>query len=80
MRGGIDLWSAGALIIAAIVLAPILAVVWLALSPTQNIWPHLLATTLPRYMTNTLVLMTGVGAMVAAVGTGAAWLVVMYRF
>jgi iron(III) transport system permease protein len=80
LRGGIDLWSAGALVIAAIVLAPILAVVWLALSPTQNIWPHLLATTLPRYMTNTLVLMTGVGAMVAAVGTGAAWLVVMYRF
>jgi iron(III) transport system permease protein len=45
-----------------------------------DIWPHLLSTTLPRYVGNTLVLMVGVGALTAAVGTGAAWLVTMYRF
>jgi iron(III) transport system permease protein len=75
-----DLWSAGAVVIAALVLVPILSVLWLAFHPTQNIWPHLIATTLPRYLSNTLVLMLSVGALTAAVGTGAAWLVVNYRF
>ena len=68
------------MIIAALVLLPILAVIWFALTPTENIWPHLVATTLPRYLGNTVVMMTAVGVVTAAVGTGAAWLVVMYRF
>ena len=76
----IDRWSVGALIIAALVLMPILAVVWFAVTPTDNIWPHLLRTTLPRYLSNTLILMGSVGVITAAVGAGAAWLVVMYRF
>lgn len=62
------------------VMMPILAVVWFALTPTENIWPHLISTTLPRYLSNTFVLMLSVGAITAVVGTGTAWLVVMYRF
>ncbi len=77
---GPDMWSVTALLIAAVVVAPMLAVVWLAFHPTENIWPHLIATVLPRYIRNTLMLMAGVGVLAAAVGTGAAWLVVMYRF
>lgn len=73
-------WTLGALVIAALVLAPILSVVWIAFHPVENIWPHLMATVLPRYFGNTLVLMGGVGVLTAAAGTGAAWLVVMYRF
>ncbi|MEN9410354.1 MAG: hypothetical protein RL216_2328 [Pseudomonadota bacterium] len=76
----LDGWSVGAVLIAAVVLAPMLAVVWIALHPTENIWPHLMDTVLPRYFRNTLLLMGGVGLLTAAVGTGAAWLVVMYRF
>ena len=75
-----DRWSVGAALIAAVVLAPMLAVVWIAFHPTENIWPHLMATVLPRYFGNTLILMVGVGVVTAAVGTGAAWLVAMYRF
>ena len=75
-----DPWSVAALTIALLVVAPVLAVIWLALRPSENIWPHLLATTLPRYLGNTGVLMLGVGALSAVVGTGAAWLVTMYRF
>lgn len=75
-----DLWSVGALLIAAVVLLPILSVFWIALHPSDNIWPHLMATTLPRYFGNSLFLMVGVGLMSAVVGTGAAWLVVMYDF
>jgi iron(III) transport system permease protein len=79
-RWRLDGWSIGAALIAGVVLAPMLAVVWIAFHPTENIWPHLMATVLPRYFTNTLILMVGVGAVTAAVGTGAAWLVAMYRF
>ena len=75
-----DPWSVLALVIAALVLLPVAAVVWLALFPTENIWPHMLATTLPRYLANTGILMAGVAVLTAAIGTGAAWLVTMYRF
>ncbi len=76
----LDGWSIGALVIAAVVLAPMLAVLWIAFHPTENIWPHLVATVLPRYFTATLRLMIGVGVLTAAMGAGAAWLVTMYRF
>lgn len=73
-------WSLGALLIAAIVVLPILSVVWIALTPGENIWPHLISTTLPRYMRNTLILMVSVGVLSGLIGTGAAWLITRYRF
>jgi iron(III) transport system permease protein len=73
-------WSIGAVCIAVMVLIPIVAVIWFALTPTENIWPHLLRTTLPRYLMNTAVLMFCVGTLTAMIGTGAAWMVVMYQF
>ncbi|WP_243612035.1 ABC transporter permease [Shimia aestuarii] len=75
-----SIWSIGALVIAAVVLLPIAAVVVLALNPTENIWGHLISTTLPRYMRNTVVLMLCVGLVAASIGTVAAWLVTRYRF
>jgi len=73
-------WSLGALLIAAIVVMPILSVVWIALTPGENIWPHLISTTLPRYLRNTAILMVCVGLLSGLVGTGAAWMVTRYRF
>ena len=73
-------WSLGAMVIAAAVVGPLAAIIWMALNPVENIWPHLMATTLPRYLFNTVLLCLGVGGLSAAVGTGAAWLVTMYRF
>ncbi|WP_417743756.1 ABC transporter permease [Salipiger sp.] len=73
-------WSTGAALIAAVVLGPILAVLWIAAFPAENIWPHLVSTTLPRYMTNTLVLMFGVGVLAGCAGSGAAWLIARYEF
>jgi iron(III) transport system permease protein len=64
----LDVWSLGALAIAVLVLLPVAAVIWLALTPTENIWPHLLSTTLPRYLGNTLVLMLSVGVLTGIVG------------
>ncbi len=76
----LDPWSVTAVAIAAIVLGPIVAVGWIALFPSENIWPHLISTTLPRYLGNTLMLMFGVGLLAAAMGTGAAWLIARYDF
>ncbi|MGA0539326.1 ABC transporter permease [Neotabrizicola sp. VNH66] len=75
-----DVWTLGAGLIALLVLAPVAAVLWIAANPTENIWPHLTATVLPRYIGTTLMLMAGVAALTAAAGTGAAWLVTMYDF
>lgn len=74
------IWSVGAVVIAALVLLPILAVLWIALTPEANIWPHLVATTLPRYLANTALLMGGVALLSVVFGTVSAWLVTLYRF
>ena len=76
----VGFWTPGALIIAAVILAPILSVFWIALTPTENIWPHLMQTVLPRYVATTLTLMAGVACLAVLMGTGAAWLVSQYRF
>lgn len=78
-RGGL-LWTLAALGVAALVLLPVMSVVVIAFRPTENIWPHLIATTLPRYLANTGILALGAGLLAGAVGTGAAWLTAMYRF
>ena len=75
-RARISPWFVGAVLIAVMVLIPIVAVIWFALTPTENIWPHMLRTTLPRYLANTAVLMFAVGTLTAMIGTGAAWMVV----
>ncbi len=75
-----DLWSAGSIAIALLILMPLVAVLYIAFFPTENIWAHLVATTLPRYLKNSLLLMAMVGVGTGLIGTGAAWLVVMKRF
>ena len=73
-------WTAGACVAAGLVSLPLLAVVWIALFPTENIWPHLLSTVLPRYLKNTLILLAGVGTLAVVIGVGTAWLVTMCKF
>ena len=75
-----DLWTVGALALAALLLMPVAAVGWMALFPTENVWPHLVRHALPIYLGNTVALMVMVGTGAAAMGTGAAWLVTMTDF
>ncbi|MEQ9491561.1 MAG: iron ABC transporter permease [Alphaproteobacteria bacterium] len=78
-RGG-SFWLVGAMVVAVLVLMPVIAIIWIAFNPTENIWPHLLDTILPRYVSNTLLLMLGVGAGTVFGGVVTAWLVTMCRF
>lgn len=76
----LDGWGVLGLTIATLVVLPIATVFYLALFPEENIWPHMLSTTLPRYVRNSLIMMAGVGVLAGTFGTLTAWLVVMYRF
>ncbi|RJE87386.1 ABC transporter permease [Paracoccus onubensis] len=73
-------WSMAALLIACLVLMPVAAVVWMALKPTENIWPHLMNSVLPRYLSNTVILALGTGSLSAVMGAGTAWLISIYDF
>ena len=75
-----DFWVLAAVVLAVLVLAPIVSIVWIAFHPVENIWPHLWATVLPRYLMTTVSLMLGVAVLSAAMGIGAAWLVTLYHF
>lgn len=67
-------------IVGAVCVAPIVAAALAALAGDLDTWRGLVATVLPGYVLNTLVLVAIVATGTAAIGTGAAWLVTMYRF
>lgn len=73
-------WSLVAIAIAILIATPVAAVALMAFFPTENIWPHLMATTLPRYFWNTVKFAIGTGILAAIMGAGTAWLVSMYDF
>lgn len=73
-------WHVMALVVVSLVLLPVATIIWRALFPTENIWPHLASTVLPGYISNTVILMIGVGLGTFTIGTGTAWLVAMCRF
>jgi iron(III) transport system permease protein len=74
------LLSAAALVTGLALALPVLTIIYLALTPTENVWPHLIATVLPGYVARTVGLMAGVGLITFVVGTAVAWLVTMCRF
>jgi iron(III) transport system permease protein len=65
---------------AALVLAPILAVVWNVFLPGETTWTHLASTVLPEYLFNTFLLVLLVAAGVIFFGVLGAWLVTLYCF
>lgn len=71
-------WAAG--IIVLVVLLPLIALVWTAAQGSGDLWPHLIRNVLPVALTDTGLLVLGVGAIVGVVGTGTAWLVATCRF
>ncbi|WP_417567774.1 ABC transporter permease [Marinobacter sp.] len=73
-------WMISALLTTAVVALPVLSVILLAFFPDENIWPHLIETTLPRYLITTIQLMAGVGAITLAIGLASAWAVTMCEF
>nr|PZN83944.1 MAG: iron ABC transporter permease [Pseudomonadota bacterium] len=73
-------WTITAALILCIMLLPVVTIAILALTPTDNIWPHLVSTVLPRALRETILLLIGVGVLTLVIGTATAWFVTMYRF
>jgi iron(III) transport system permease protein len=76
----VDGWTAGAFLVAGLIAMPIIAVIALALAPSDDIWHHLASTVLPHYLATTAALAAGVGLGTLIIGVGTAWLVTMFRF
>lgn len=73
-------WRLGALLLAISVAAPIVALLWVSADGSLNHWQHLAQHVLPTALSNTVLLLLGVGVLVACLGTGSAWLVTAYDF
>ena len=74
-------WQWASVAIAAVVVLPVAALLWTALQGGQEgLWSHVTRYVLPNAARNTVLLMLGVGALVVAIGTGAAWLVTAWDF
>ncbi len=71
-------WSNG--LLAAVVLVPLLVIFGAWLAPATEVWAHLAATSLPRLLGNTLMLMLGVAAGTGLLGVSLAWLVCACEF
>ncbi|MEL0233408.1 MAG: iron ABC transporter permease, partial [Alphaproteobacteria bacterium] len=75
-----DGWSASAVLVCCLILGPIAALVMTALGDSGGLWSHLVSTVLPRYVSNTLLLMAGVGVLAICFGVSTAWVVTRYEF
>lgn len=79
-RRSSPVWTGAVAVVLALMLLPVATIAVLALTPAENIWPHLASTVLPRALRETVLLMLGVGLLTLAIGTATAWFVTMYRF
>jgi iron(III) transport system permease protein len=68
------------LLLAGAVIVPLLVLGLAWTSPQGEVWAHLASTVLPGLVRNTLLLLVGVGVGTLVLGTGLAWLTVMYEF
>ena len=73
-------WRVFPFLVASIVLVPVCVVFASFLSPDDEIWQHLISTTLPNLLTNTLWLSLGVIVGTSLLGVSLAWFTSVYRF
>ena len=73
-------WTIVAVMIALAISTPIIFVFSSIFADSGEIWNHLAETVLIDYITNSFLLMLGVGLGVSIIGVGTAWLVTMCRF
>jgi iron(III) transport system permease protein len=73
-------WTFTAILVAAIVVSPIVALIAIASEGSGDLWPQLVAYVLPTAALNTAILLTGVGLLTAFIGVGTAWLVATSEF
>ncbi|GAB4215404.1 MAG: iron ABC transporter permease [Synechococcales cyanobacterium] len=78
--GWVTPWTVLTVGLAALVMTPVVFVLFSLATPAVAVWQHLVTTVLKDYVLNTLGLAVGVGLGVLLLGTGTAWLVTMCHF
>lgn len=73
-------WRAIPFLLAGLVLVPVCVVFSSLFMPEEEIWRHLVATTLPRLLTNTLWLSLGIMIGTSILGISLAWFTSVYAF
>ena len=79
-RQPVDRWSVGVILLCGMILGPVLAVLVAAFGDSGGLWSHLYDTVLRRYISNTLILMAGVGVVAIGFGVSSAWVISRYDF
>jgi iron(III) transport system permease protein len=79
-RRAVSLWLIASGVVALLVILPVGALFLQAIQGSPGLWAHLISTILPVALVDTLILLFGVGAVTAIVGTMTAWLVTAYSF
>ncbi len=75
-----DAWTLGVCAVAAVFALPLLTIAAFVAQPAGDVWGHLVATVLPRYVGNSLALALGVGVGTLLIGVTTAWLTSMCEF
>ncbi|MFB8790873.1 MAG: iron ABC transporter permease [Potamolinea sp.] len=73
-------WTILVIAIAFLISTPVIAVLSNIFVLKGDVWKHLAQTVLGTYITNSLLLMIGVGCGALVIGVGTAWLVTLCRF
>lgn len=73
-------WSLAAWLCGLLLVVPIAAIFYEALSPSGELFGHLWDSVLTTYLTNSLLLVVGTVSLSLLLGLPAAWLMAMYRF
>ena len=73
-------WLTFAGIITLTVVLPVGGLLLEAIKGSAGLWAHLFSTILPVALTDTVILLAGVGLITAIIGTTTAWLVTAYEF
>ncbi len=76
----IDKWSLATIILCCFLLGPVAGLLLTALGDSGGLWGHLVNTVLATYVTNTLLLMGGVGGVAIVFGVSSAWVISRYNF
>ena len=75
-----SLWRAGVILVALVLALPVLVVFGFVFQPAGEVWRHLADTVLQDYVTNSVLLLLGVGAGTLFGGVASAWLCSMCQF
>ncbi|MGR5253363.1 ABC transporter permease [Vibrio astriarenae] len=73
------LWKTSSFALALLLVLPILAIFYTAVSEADDIFGHLMTTVMPTYISNTLLLVAGVMLLSLLFGIPSAWLMAMCR-